>query len=82
MPNTTSQKPSSKSNQKHFRKGLDDRMRDANGQIRAKRGDTLVSTLRDEYGPNFAAGYAPDVDLATVLEREGVPSLDQLLKKS
>jgi hypothetical protein len=34
---------------KHFPKGLDNRMRDEDGEIRRKRSDTLVRTLRDEY---------------------------------
>lgn len=47
----------------HFPEGLDGRQRDQNppkaGEIRAKRGDTLVRTLREEYGPGFApAGYS------------------------
>ena len=47
----------------HFPEGLDGRQRDQNppkaGEIRAKRGDTLVRTLRKEYGPGFApAGYS------------------------
>ncbi len=67
--------------QKHFPTGLDDRMRDNDGQIRKKRDDTLVGTLRDEYGEKFAAGYRSDAKLGTVLKKEGVESLDQLLKK-
>ena len=39
---------------KHFPKGLDERMRDRSGEIRKKRSDTLVSTLREEYGADFA----------------------------
>jgi len=35
--------------------GLDRRCRDENGSIRRKRGDTLAGTLRQEYGPDFAA---------------------------
>jgi len=38
---------------KHYPKGLDDRMRDGDGEIRKKRDDTLVRTLRKEYGPSF-----------------------------
>ena len=67
--------------QRHFPKGLDGRQRDADGEIRKKRSDTLVATLRKEYGPGFAAGYRSDAKLGTVLKREGVPTLDQLLKK-
>ena len=66
---------------KHYPKGLDNRMRDADGEIRKKRSDTLVETLRKEYGPNFAQGYRSDAKLGTVLENEGVQTLDQLLKR-
>lgn len=66
---------------KHYPKGLDNRMRDADGEIRQKRSDTLVGTLRKEYGDNFAAGYRSDAQLGTVLKKEGVETLDQLLKK-
>jgi hypothetical protein len=66
---------------RHFPKGLDGRQRDANGEIRKKRSDTLVSTLRKEYGPGFAEGYRPNTKLGTVLKREGVETLDQLLKR-
>lgn len=66
---------------KHFPRGLDGRQRDANGEIRRKRSDTLVGTLRRDYGPGFAKGYRSDAELGTVLQREGVETLDQLLKK-
>jgi HTH-type transcriptional regulator/antitoxin HigA len=66
---------------KHFPKGLDNRMRDRDGEIRQKRSDTLVGTLRKEYGDNFAQGFRSDTKLGTVLKREGVETLDQLLKK-
>lgn len=66
---------------KHFPQGLDGRQRDRDGEIRKKRSDTKVDTLRKEYGPNFAKGYRGNVQLGTVLKREGVESLDQLLKK-
>jgi predicted DNA binding CopG/RHH family protein len=61
--------------------GLDGRSRTEGGEIRKKRRDTLVGTLRDEYGENFAEGYRSDAKLGTVLEREGVSDLSQLLKK-
>jgi hypothetical protein len=41
---------------KYHEIGLDNRTRDDDGEIRQKRGDTLVRTLRQEYGPNFAPG--------------------------
>jgi hypothetical protein len=34
---------------KHYRKGLDGRMRDGDGEIRKKRNDMLVRTLREEF---------------------------------
>ena len=34
--------------------GLDQRHRDKNGEIDKKHGNTLISTLRQTYGPNFA----------------------------
>jgi hypothetical protein len=67
--------------QKHFPKGLDDRQRDQDGEIRQKRSDTMVRTLRDEYGQDFAKGYRSDAKLGTVLKQEGVESLHQLFKK-
>ena len=66
---------------KHFPKGLDGRMRDQNGEIRKKRDDTQVGTLRKELGPNFASNYRSDTKLRTVLKDKGVGSLDQLIKK-
>jgi len=66
----------------HFPKGLDGRMRDENGEIRQKRSDTKVETLRKIYGEDFASGYRSDAQLGTVLKREGLETLDQLLKKT
>jgi hypothetical protein len=48
------------------------------GRIQRKR---FVDTLRVEYGSSFAAEYHSDTKLGTVLKKEGVESLDQLLKK-
>ena len=62
------------------RRGLDGRHRDKDGTIEMKRGDTLVRTLRKEYGPEFAPGYRSDAKLETVKKQEGVDSLDELLK--
>jgi hypothetical protein len=66
---------------KHYPTGLDDRMRDHDGEIRKKRSDTKVETLRETYGPDFAKGYRSDTKLGTVLRKEGVDTLDKLLKK-
>ena len=66
---------------KHYPKGLDGRERDKNGQIREKRGDTRVGTLRKEYGDGFAAGYRSDTKLETVREDTG-KSLSEPIKKT
>ncbi len=59
--------------------GLDDRCRDQDGEIRAKRGDTLVRTLRETYGPDFAHGVRGDMRLDSLRERMG-GSLSKILK--
>ena len=64
----------------HCNSGLDDRCRDDNGEIRRKRGDTEVGTLRKIYGEDFAKGYRSDAHLETVLEEQGADSLSDLLK--
>jgi hypothetical protein len=61
--------------------GLDNRHRDEDGEIRKKRSDTLVGTLRGEYGDDFLKGYRSDAKLGTFLAREGVESLSELAKK-
>jgi hypothetical protein len=62
-------------------RGLDDRRRDLDGEIRHKRGDTLVGTLRKTYGPDFAPGVRSDTRLDTLRKRAGGESLSKLLKK-
>jgi hypothetical protein len=64
---------------KHCHVGLDQRCRDLDGEIRQKRGDTLVGTLRKTYGPEFASGVRSDMRLDTLRKRTG-GSLSQLLK--
>lgn len=51
------------------------------GEIRQKRGDTLVRTLRKTYGPDFAPGVRGDMRLDTLREHAGGLSLSQILKK-
>ena len=63
----------------HFTKRLDGRDRDRNGQIREKNGNTLIKTLRKEYGDDFAKGYRSDAKLETVRKATG-KSLSQLIK--
>jgi hypothetical protein len=65
---------------RHCHTGLDDRCRDHDGEIRQKRGDTLVGTLRKTYGPEFAPGVRSDVRLDTLRERTG-GSLTRMLKR-
>lgn len=60
--------------------GLDDRCRDGDGEIRQKRGDTLVKTLRKTYGPDFAPGVRGDTRLDTLRKRTG-ESLSKILKE-
>jgi hypothetical protein len=64
-------------------RGLDGRARDQNspkeGEIREKRGDTLIRTLRGIYGEGFAPGVRSDAKLETLRERTG-KSLHQLVK--
>ena len=60
--------------------GLDNRTRDLDGEIRQKRGDTLVKTLRKTYGPEFAPGVRSDMKLDTLRNRMGDTSLSELLK--
>jgi hypothetical protein len=50
--------------------GLDDRSRNEDGEIRKKRIDTGVGTLRKKYGRDFAKGYRSDATLGAVLKRE------------
>jgi len=65
---------------KHCNDGLDGRCRDADGEIRHKRGDTLVRTLRKEYGEEFAADFRSDTKLGTVLKETNSTSLSDYLK--
>ena len=65
---------------KECNEGLDNRCRDLDGEIRQKRDDTLVRTLRETYGPDFAPGVRSDVRLDTLRQRAGGASLSKLLK--
>ena len=64
----------------HCDSGVDNRCRDNDGEIRQKRGDTLVRTLRKTYGSDFALGVRGDARLDTLRERAGGESLSQLVK--
>jgi hypothetical protein len=66
---------------KQCKDGLDGRCRDENGEIRRKRSDTLVGTLRREYGENFAQGFRRDAKLGTVLREANSDSLSDFRKR-
>lgn len=55
------------------------RSRDKNGELREKRDDTLVRTIEKKYDRDF--GVRGDMQLGTLLEKERVESLDELLRK-
>ena len=63
------------------KRGLDKRHRDKGGEIRRKNRNTLVKTLRKEYGEDFLKGYKADAKLGAVLKKEGVESLHDLVKR-
>lgn len=54
-----------------------ERSRNANGQLRQKRGDTHVGTIEQQYDVDF--GVRSDMHLDTLLKRGGADSLDDLL---
>lgn len=60
--------------------GLDDRHCDLDRQIDVKRGDTLVRTLRKQYGADFLNDWRSDAQLNTVT-RETDMSLTELVRQ-
>jgi len=58
---------------------MGDRQQTEHGQIRRKRGDTLIETVEEEYGVDF--GVRGDTKLSTYLEENGFSSLSKALKK-
>jgi antitoxin HigA-1 len=62
--------------------GLDSRFRDRDGEIRHKRSDTLIGTLRETYGADFAKGYRSDATLGSVLKKEKAENLSSLIKRA
>jgi hypothetical protein len=54
------------------------RSRNENGQLRQKRGDTHVGTTEKMYGIDL--GARSDMHLNTLLQREGVQSLNELIE--
>lgn len=55
------------------------RARTEEGDLRRKRSDTRVDTIENQYHVDF--GVRGDMQLGTLLEKEGVESLTELLKK-
>jgi len=55
------------------------RARTKAGPLREKRGDTLVGTIEQKYHRDF--GVRSDMHLDTLLERKGVASLKELLRR-
>lgn len=54
------------------------RSRNDNGRLRQKRSDTHVGTVEEKYGIDF--GVRSDMELGTLLKREGAQSLSDLIK--
>ena len=54
--------------------------RESSGQVREKRGDVRIDTLRRTYGDSFARGIRGDAHLKTLLDRTGSASLSDYLK--
>jgi hypothetical protein len=66
---------------KRCERGLDDRCRDDDGGIRRKNGNTLVGTLRQVYGDDFARDVRSDMKLRTLLELTDADSLSELVRR-
>ncbi len=60
--------------------GLDSRRRDLDGRIDEKRGDTLVRTLRREYGADLLRDWRSDAKLSTVREETDM-SLSEIVRQ-
>jgi hypothetical protein len=59
--------------------GLDSRHRDKNGEISRKHGNTLIRTLRETYGQNFAPKCNANSKLSDCLHQIDDESLSQLV---
>ncbi len=55
-----------------------DRTRNEDGELRQKRGDTLVGHLEREYGVDF--GVRSDMRLDTLRQQTGLTSIEELLR--
>jgi hypothetical protein len=54
--------------------------RDDNGELRQKRGDTLVGNIEREYGVDF--GVRSDMRLDTLRDQTGLTSIEDLLRNA
>ncbi len=59
---------------------IDTRHRDKNGEISRKHGNTLIRTLRKNYGRGFASGCADEAKLSDVLAKLDETSLSHLVR--
>jgi len=57
-----------------------DRSRNDDGELRQKRGDTHVGNIEKQYGRDF--DVRSDTHLSSLLEREGVASLNDLINST
>jgi len=57
-----------------------ERSRNLNGELRQKRGDTHVKTIEEIYGIDFKV--RDDMHLDTLLEKENIKSLNDLINGS
>jgi hypothetical protein len=64
----------------HVQPGLDDRHRDADGDISKKHGNTRITNLRDTYGKDFAPGVPGTTKLKDALKGLDEPSLSKLIQ--
>jgi hypothetical protein len=62
----------------HFPKGLDGRMRDEDGEIRAKNGATLIGHIETKYGVDL--GARSDMRLDNYLEKFGYDSMSEAIR--
>jgi len=61
--------------------GLDRRHRDEDGEIHKKRSDTLIKTLRKDYGDDAFGNVRGDMKLGNFLDRVGASTLSEYLKR-
>jgi len=61
--------------------GLDRRHGDLDVEIHKKRSDTLIKTLRKEYGEDAFGNVCGDTNLGNFLRRAGTETLSEYLKR-